>query len=244
MQPYLDMRDADCGRYAIYFAPPVESALHRFGSAVLGRDAATGASVVRLPLDGLTPDRWEQVTAAPKVYGFHATLKPPFRLTGGRAPEMLVESLERFSSEREAFDIPGLRVARISNFVALVPTEDSSDLAALAEACVRQFDRFRAPPTDEELDRRRSGHLTPRQQTLLLEWGYPYVLEEWRFHMTLASQLHRGEADHVCDVLRDLAAPLLVTPLTIDAVCLFIQPAAGASFRLARRFPFGSGVRG
>jgi putative phosphonate metabolism protein len=238
-----DMTDRDGARYAIYFAPPVESALYRFGTALLGRDAITGARVAQLSVDGLTRERWKQITEAPKVYGFHATLKPPFRLVSGVVPEMLVANLEQFAAERRSFHVPGLRVARIANFVALVLQEQSHDFGGLADACVEQFDRFRAPLSANDVARRSPGRLTARQRELLEQWGYPYVFEEWRFHMTLASQLEPGEADHVCDVLASLATPFRDRPLMVDAVCLFVQPAPGAAFHLTRRFLFGDGVR-
>src|SRR5215470_13906752 len=112
MHAQSDTPDLDRARYAIYFAPPVESALYQFGTALLGRDAVTGARVAQLSVDGLTRERWKQITDAPKLYGFHATLKPPFRLATGVLPETLVESLDHFAAERQPFHVPGLRVAR------------------------------------------------------------------------------------------------------------------------------------
>jgi len=230
-------------RYALYFAPPGESALYQFGSAVVGRNAMTGLPVPRLPLDGLAVDRWHEITASPKMYGFHATLKAPFRLIEGVSPDQLVLRVERFAAERRPFSVSSLRVARLSNFVAFVLQDDSPDLMDLASACVGRFDEFRRPLTEAELARRRIDRLTPRQHALLTQWGYPYVLEEWRFHMTLASGLDRAEADHVSEVLQVLAAPHCMTPLAIDAICLFEQPGVDAPFRLMGRFPFGDGAR-
>ena len=243
MHAQSDVTDLDGARYAIYFAPPVESALYQFGTALLGRDAVTGARVAQLSVDGLTRERWKQITEAPNVYGFHATLKPPFRLATGVVPEMLVESLEQFAAERPSFHVPGLRVSRIANFVALVLQEQSHDFGELADACVERFDRFRAPLSANDVARRSPGRLTPRQRQLLEQWGYPYVFEEWRFHMTLASQLEPSEADHVCDGLASLATPFRNTPMTVDAVCLFVQPAPGTPFHLTRRLPFGDSSR-
>lgn len=229
-------------RFAIYFAPPADSPLHRFGSACLGRDVATGAELSPPVLDGLTAERWRQIARSPLMYGFHATLKPPFHLAGECDPEDLVQRLERFAALRQPFESSPLRVARISNFLALVLRAESTALSDLASACVCGFDNFRAPPAPDELARRRRAPLTPRQQELLAAWGYPYVLDEWRFHMTLASGLERTEADHLRLALDRAAAPLCSAPLLVDAVCLFEQPAPDAPFRLARRFPFGGGA--
>ncbi|MEN3351695.1 MAG: hypothetical protein V7632_5330, partial [Bradyrhizobium sp.] len=68
-------------RYAIYHAPAPDSVLHRFGSTMLGYDAASGDDL-RFP-DGVTPD-WRELTQDPRKYGFHATLKAPISLADGK----------------------------------------------------------------------------------------------------------------------------------------------------------------
>src|SRR5262245_31227315 len=239
----LDLTLTDGARYAIYLAPPVESALYQFGSAVLGRDAVTGARMAPLAVNGLSPERWQHITASPNLYGFHATLKAPFRLADGASLDGLVASMERFASAQEVFNVSPLRIARLSNFVAFVLQDESPDLMSLASACVRHFDQFRRPLTEADLARRGIDRLTPRHRALLAQWGYPYVLDEWRFHMTLAAGLGRAEADHVCEALSVLATPHCLTPLPIDAICLFVQPDVDAAFRLVGRFPFRDGAR-
>jgi putative phosphonate metabolism protein len=234
----LDLTLTDSARYAIYFAPPVESALYQFGCAVLGRDAVTGQRVAPLAVNGLSLDRWQQITSSPNIYGFHATLKAPFRLADGSSVDGLVASVERFASARRAFSVSPLRIARLSNFVAFVLQDESPDLMSLASVCVRHFDSFRSPLTEADLARRRIDRLTPRHRALLAQWGYPYVLDEWRFHMTLAAGLGRAEADHVSEALSVIAAPHCITPLAIDAICLFVQPDVDVAFRMVGRFPF------
>jgi putative phosphonate metabolism protein len=229
-------------RFAIYFTPRADSELFRFGTACIGRDVVTGIDFQPLVLDGLGPERWRAITAAPRVYGFHATLKPPFHLAAGRTQDELMGRLERFAEERRPFETGSLHVARISNFVALVLRTPSAPLCNLAKACVCRFDDFRAMPSAEELTRRRPASLTPRQQTLLGRWGYPHVFDEWRFHMTLASGLEAAEADHLVDALREPAAAACDAPLEVDAVCLFEQPETGGPFHLMRRVPVGGAL--
>ena len=67
-------------RYAVYVAPPPESALWRFGSAVVGRDAASGEAQLGFAPDGFDATAWRSMTTKPRRYGFHATIKAPFRL--------------------------------------------------------------------------------------------------------------------------------------------------------------------
>ena len=85
-------------------------------------------------------------------------------------------------------------------------TEPSAALQALADACVEQLDRFRAPPSDAELARRRRASLTPRQDAMLVRWGYPYVFDTWFFHMTLTRRLTPGRSGSSCLRPRPLCA--------------------------------------
>jgi putative phosphonate metabolism protein len=225
-------------RFALYFVPSAASWLHRFGSEWLGRDVIAGTELAPPAFEGVSADEWRRVTASPRLYGFHATLKPPFRLSPHRTEAELMEQLRLFAAARRPFDAPPLRVARISNFVALVLRSDAPMLSDLADACVRTFDDFRALPSTDERERRLRAPLTERQRTLLDRWGYPYVFDEWRFHMTLATDLDRAGDDRIQKALDRLAAPQHETPLRIDGVCLFEQPCPGAPFHVVSRFPF------
>lgn len=230
-------------RFAIYFAPVEDSPLHRFGRACLGRDVVTGAPWPQPIIENMPATRWREMTASARMYGFHATLKPPFCMRAGRTPDELIRRLDLFASRRWAFDAPPLRVTRIADFIALVPDESSAALSTLAESCVRDLDEFREPLSLEEHARRQTKSLSPRQKDLLATWGYPYVLDEWRFHMTLANGLASDEIERLCVALGRLAAPCDEMPLHVDGVCLFEQPATDAPFMLVRRFPFGGESR-
>jgi len=228
-------------RFAIYFTPPVESLLYQFGSACVGRDAATGDTLPHPIVDGVSAEQWQRFAASPGLYGFHATLKPPFRLAAGRTREELIGSLEQFAMGCVPIDAAPLRVERISNFIALVLTADSMPLGDLAAACVRQFDRFRAPSTPAEIGRRNPARLTPRQQALLAYWGYPYVLDEWRFHITLATAFDPDEANALFALLGRVIAPACDAPIAVDAISLFEQRAPDEPFRATARFALGDG---
>lgn len=225
-------------RYAIYFAPATATPLWRSACAWLGRDAATGARLPHPPLPDHTPERIAAITAAPRIYGFHATLKPPFRLSGERTPAELTLAVERFAARRAAFVVPRLTVAAVSNFLALAPEKPCPPLGVLAADCVRAFDHFRAPPDAAETARRRSAGLTPRQAALLERWGYPYVMDEFRFHMTLTGALPDGDRGRLFPLLDRHFAAVVDTPMTVDAVCLFEQPSAEEPFRIVARYPF------
>ena len=130
--------------------------------------------------------------------------------------------------------LQALEVARLGRFLALVPTGDVAALNALAAAAVTGLDSYRAPLNAEELARRRQARLSPRQEELLAQWGYPYVMDQFRFHMTLTSKLPKAEAIALEEVLRAHIAPLLPTPFQIDSLSLVGEDAEGRFHEVTR----------
>lgn len=228
----------DRGRFAIFFAPPADHPVAMFAASWLGRDARTGETLAQPRLPGLSPERLAAITAFPRHYGFHATLKAPFALAAGRTPEALHEAAKEFATTRITFSVQ-LTVGELAGFLALLPAAPSPPLDRLADHCVRAFEEFRAPLSEAELETRRAAGLTPQQAALLATWGYPYVMEEFRFHMTLTGRLDEPERAEVEAILAGQLAHLLGEPLSIDAVSVFHQPDRETPFREVARYPFG-----
>lgn len=227
----------DNARFAIYAVPPQGSKLAAFGASWLGYDAETGQALTPPRIAGLTRERWDELTRRARHYGFHGTFKAPFELADGTSAEELAAAAGAFAAGRAPFDVP-LGLARIGGFLALTPTEEVPALADLANGCVERLDRFRRPETPEQIAQRRAG-LSARQSAHLDRWGYPYVFEEYRFHMTLTDPLAGEESAPLQSALASLLEPLLARPLSIDALCLFRQDDRAAPFRLIRRVPLG-----
>ncbi|MFB9263482.1 DUF1045 domain-containing protein [Bradyrhizobium erythrophlei] len=224
-------------RYAIYYAPSSDSALHRFGSTILGYDAVSG---IDLPFpDGVAPD-WREVTEDPRKYGFHATLKAPFALADGRNEAELVAACAAFADWARPFPAIEPIVDSISGFIAVIPANLSDELQRLAADCTRDFDAFRAPLTREDRARRNPAKLSERQRDYLDRWGYPYVMEEFRFHMTLTGRLSDERRGAVVAWLRERFASLRLTTLTIDSIALFKQDDAASRFRIIGGWPLRS----
>jgi putative phosphonate metabolism protein len=216
-------------RYALYFTPRRDHALTVACSNWLGRDAFTGAELPVSGRAGLSATELSARTAEPRRYGFHATLVAPFRL-GSDFDEMDVRcAAEAVAHACAPFSI-SLEIARLGNFLALVPASPSTEAAALASTAVDRFDLLRASLTDSEITRRNPERLSERQRTYLLRHGYPYVKEEFRFHMTLTGPVTEEEAACIGPAARDLLRPLLASPIEVEAVALFIEPKAGAPF--------------
>ncbi len=226
-------------RYAIYFAPKPTSRLWGFGSSVIGYDAETGSECRQPVIPGISSEDFTDRTADPRQYGFHATLKPPFSLADDTTIDHLLAAAHAFALTRNSFVLPSLEVAAIGAFLALVPSSQSPDLHDLADATVRAFDAYRAPLTASDRERRLKSPLTQRQISYLDTWGYPYVFEEFRFHMTLTGRLHHDERDTVRKALSDLYRPL-AGPVEISEIAVFQQPARDQRFSILTRIALGS----
>jgi putative phosphonate metabolism protein len=224
-------------RYALYWAPPAGSALTQLGEAWLGRSAEGRTPDPRPGVPGFGEDELTAITAEPRRYGLHATLKPPFRLAAGRSAAALEGALADFCRRTPGVVAPPLMLKRIGSFLALVPNARAPQLERLAAACVDAFDDFRAPPEAGEIERRRRAALTPAQEANLARWGYPYVMGEFRFHVTLTGAIGREQAAKLQPHLQAIFAPAMAMPIEIGELALFLEPAPGAAFQLARREP-------
>ena len=229
-------------RYALYLAPPPDSDLWRFGCNVIGRDAKTGASCDGLALEGYPPDSWRSMTSNPRRYGFHATLKAPFRLRLDLDVADLFDRVAELARKSSPFDAGELEVSVVAAdegraFVALKPQGALKELRSFEASVVRGLDWLRAPFV-EDGERRRWGRLTPRQAYYLDAWGYPYVLDEFAPHFTLTNAI--ADADRVARLLDwEFGLRVASHALCVDALTLFGQSESGGDFRILRRFPLG-----
>ena len=229
-------------RYALYYMPDPQSPLWHFGSQVLGYDAASRSTVAFPTSPAFDLAQITAWTAEPRQYGFHATLKPPFELAEGVEPEDLLAAAAMFASMRPPFRIAPLRLTAIGPFLALCPSAAARDIDSLAADCVCGFDRFRAPLSPQDRERRLKSPLTPRQIAQLDAWGYPYVFDDFRFHMTLSGPLHEADRAVFAQALAELYAPVRQADgLLVDAIAVFCQEARGERFFVVRRFPLTGG---
>ncbi|MEQ8227848.1 MAG: DUF1045 domain-containing protein [Rhodospirillales bacterium] len=230
-------------RFAVYLIPDAASPLWQAGCRWLGRDPDRKEDSDPVPpgdnISGhLEAAEWSEITAEPRRYGFHATLKPPFALKDGFDLADLDEALARFAAHHHTVAASYLQVARLDGFLALRPQGGDVGLADLAAECVREFDEFRRPSDPAVLAGRRRAGLTARQETLLSAWGYPYVMEEFRFHMTLTGRLDDGTAARVSPLVQSMFAPALSEPMAVNGIALFHEATPGAPFKIIRRYRF------
>ncbi len=221
-------------RYAVYYAPPA-GPLKTFADAWLGWESTTGTPQAHLDLPGL-PRPIETLTETPRKYGFHGTLKPPFRLSSGSSFSLLDRDLTALTQRLAPVYLDGLALTRLGGFLALVPIGNAYLLSRLAAEVVAGLDRHRAPALQGEIDRRRAAGLTRRQEAHLIHWGYPYVMDEFRFHLTLTGRLSTPEIEQVKARLADLMPPILPRPFPIEELTLFGEDEDGR-FHEIDRYP-------
>ena len=226
-------------RYALYFTPPMSDPLTRVATNWLGRDAFSGEMVEPPTIGGLSTQEIMRHTAGPRRYGFHATLKAPFHLAPGGMAEELLAEIMHFTNGMEPFELPRLRIDRLGPFFALTLSAPSEELQVFVDEVVRHFEPFRAPLSEAELERRTSERLTERQLEYLHRWGYPYVFDEFRFHMTLTGPVAEAEAPRVERALHALFEPVLSEPVEVSALALFVEAERGAPFVVDSLHPLG-----
>lgn len=220
--------DGEDRRFALYYTPPANHLLTRAAAEWLGRDAFAGREIATADDPALV--------AEPRRYGFHATLKAPFRLKPGKSREELLQAIRQFTDSHPPCPIGPMRIALLSGFFALVPRMPLRILQGFAAQVVSEFDPFRAPMTDVELQRRLRGGLSDMETTLLVQWGYPYVFDRFRFHMTLTGQVPEGRREQVAHRLEARFGVLLDEDFHIDVISLFEQESPESPFVVTDRF--------
>lgn len=226
-------------RYALYFTPSASDPLTLAAQRWLGRNAFTGARLEQPAVSGFEAEALAGLTADPRRYGFHATLKAPFSLAEGRSEAELIAEIGRFVSEIDPFEIPEVVVGRLGSFFALVPGDQCDPLQAFAGEVVRRFERFRAPLSSADIARRKPDELTTDERRNLVQWGYPYVFDEFRFHMTLTGRVPADRRDAVEGALHNQFAEFHGKALPVSGLALFREPSRSADFTVHSLFPLG-----
>lgn len=227
-------------RYALYFSPAEDDPLTDAAALWLGRDAYTGQTYETPSVEGVSTHEVHALTADPRRYAFHATLKAPFELASDRAEDELVEAVRRFAEKTPAFEIPKIVVGQIGRFFALIPDQVYPELQSFAADVVEIFEPFRAPLSEADIARRKPETLSPEHRANLERWGYPYVMNEFRFHMTLTGQVPPEQAPIFAAELDRRFAEFSGKALTINGLSIFIEPERGAPFVVHSRLPLKS----
>ncbi|MDL2400227.1 DUF1045 domain-containing protein [Rhizobium mayense] len=223
-------------RYALYFTPPKADPLTALAARWLGRDAFSG-EIFSDKAIGFVPEDHAEIIAEPSRYGFHGTLKAPFELAASVTERDLLDVATDFAARTPAFAIPELVLGQLGHFFALVPAMVYQPLQDFAAQVVKTFEPFRAALSDHDIVRRKPEGLTEPQRANLLRWGYPYVLDEFRFHMTLTGRVTTERQAGIHDLLRDRFSDHIGKPLAISGLAVFVEEERGAPFTVRSWLP-------
>lgn len=206
-------------RYAVFHTlPPCPFA--DFGAAWLGWDVARAVSVEHPKIGDLDI---AAMTDVPGKYGLHATIKPPFSLARGTTERGLQKAFASLCQGLPPVTLAGIELTTLGRFLALCSQGDTVALNKLAACVVEQLDGFRAPLTKSELTRRRTANLTPAQDESLHKWGYPHIMDTFRFHITLTGRLDKQTLSKVKPLLGSVLDPILPQPFSIESLTLVGQ---------------------
>lgn len=208
-------------RYGVYFTP--DGTFGDLGASWLGWDVRTARTVAQpdLPVDLAT------ATRRPRVYGFHATLKPPFQLADGKGEAALGCAVQALLADGAPLILPPLELRWLGGFLAILPQAQPTMLTEFAARLVAELDEFRAPMSAAELARRSKPHLGADHLANLTRWGYPHVMQAFRFHLTVTDRITRAGRPKVEAAAALHFAEFLDAPLVVDAVSLVKQTGSG-----------------
>ena len=217
-------------RYAIYYIPDLP--LFQIGSDWLGWNSITGQETT------LSADH-RRITDRPRKYGFHATVKPPFSLASNSTQGDLQDAFQTFCATVSPATGGTLKISRLGRFLAMTQDVQSNEVTELAASTVSNFDKFRAPLSDNDIEKRRQRRLTPQQDALMLRWGYPYVMQEFKFHMTLTGLLQSDEIDAIEHDANTRFREFLGQPLKIASIALLGEDSDSGRFHVVDKLSLG-----
>ncbi|AHG47628.1 phosphonate metabolism protein [Rhizobium leguminosarum bv. trifolii CB782] len=224
-------------RYALYFTPPKDHPLTGAASLWLGRDAFSGETYPAPEHETLGAAEQFELTADPRRYGFHATIKAPFSLAASVTEKDFMTVVEDFAARTPAFEIPELVLGQLGRFFALVPGSLHQPLQDFAAKVVKSFEPFRAALSPADMARRNPEKLSEGQRANLQRWGYPYVMEDFGFHMTLTGQVPETRAEMMKAILTERFADFIGRPLSITGLAVFTEETRGAPFKVHSWLP-------
>ena len=226
-------------RYAIYYAPIENCELDVFGKCLLGWDPYKGEEITKpYPLKLPNLQKFSRFVLTPKQYGFHGTIKAPFRLKDGYTYNDLENKVGEISKQIHSFHLNKLIIKKLGYFIALIPTNNLK-VNEVSNKFVEGLDYLRDELSENEIKKRNPIKLTSRQKKMLFKWGYPYVFNEFKFHLTLTSKLNIEEIDDVFKSLQNILTQFNLIKINFNSVCIFGQK-SDEKFYFIKRFNFNN----
>lgn len=211
-------------RFAIYYAPSTDSALWQKAEQWLNADVLSRTQTQ------IDPEEFLAATQSARRYGFHATIMAPMRLAPGKSAADLITEIAAYAKSCAPVELGTLELHNLGGFLALIPKHQSAELTKFAGTTLSRFQNLRAPLTDIERRKRLAAGLSQHQTELLDQYGYPYVMDEFRVHLTLTDKLSEPHTTLMRDLAQDWFGPVLNAPFWLDRLVIYREPAPGADF--------------
>ena len=221
-------------RYAIYYIPS-NDLLYKLGSSWLGWDTILGQPASQPEINSTI--NIKKITETPRKYGLHATIKAPFRINDGLSTLELAQKLQILCLSLKPIEF-SLEISELNDFFALTPNVKNTEIRELHTKVVCGLDEFRAPPTKDELIKRRRNQLTSEQDQNLIKWGYPYIFRDFYFHITLTGKIPKNLKNTVTDEIRKFFEPVLQRIFLMSELALVGEGHDG-NFHVICQTPFG-----
>jgi hypothetical protein len=226
-------------RYAIYYVPSENSELDLFGKCWLGWDPYKGVETTKSDLSKLPSfKKFSSLVLTPKQYGFHGTIKAPFKLKNEYTYNDLENKVREISKQIHSFYFDQLIIKKLGNFIGLIPTNNLK-VNAVSNKFVEELDYLRDELSESEIKKRKPHKLTSNQKQMLFKWGYPYVFDEFKFHLTLTSKLNVVEIDDVLRSLQNILKQVNLNKISFNNICIFGQK-SDEKFYFVQRFNFNN----
>ena len=226
-------------RYAIYYAPIENPELDLFGKCWLGWDPYKGEETTKSDLSKLPSfKKFSSLVLTPKQYGFHGTIKAPFKLKNEYTYNDLENKVREISKQIHSFYFDQLIIKKLGNFIGLIPTNNLK-VNAVSNKFVEELDYLRDELSENEIKKRKPHKLTSNQKQMLFKWGYPYVFDEFKFHLTLTSKLNVVEIDDVLRSLQNILKQVNLNKISFNNICIFGQK-SDEKFYFVQRFNFNN----
>lgn len=226
-------------RHAIFFAPADDSPLGIYGATVLRRRATDPGEWTnpQIPVNFDNTAVWRACVETPARYGFHATLQAPFELHPAYTYQTLLDELEVFCSQQQPLLLTELAPRRTRRFDALAFDTQPLEVKEFASTCVQRFNKYCAPLHPQDIVRRQKKALSPTQLSNLEQYGYPYIFDDFNFHMTLSGTMPDDDNGHL-QWLRVLFDEMVTETPLLDRLCVFYQADRNEAFVRIAEFKF------
>ena len=177
--------DAELWPFAVYYVPPPESALYRFGTSVLGYDVQNNLPPVN--------SEFQKYVKKTKSFGFHMTVCDALYFLTPHERRTAAAEAEFITSDFQPFELRNLGVQAgvpDASSISLVPRDLSGTLEALNhEFVTRLYRRAVASNYTLGIAKADRDEDTERASLMIQKYLAPYILARFQPHFSLLSDV-------------------------------------------------------